>query len=130
MKNKKIILWTVIVALIGGIILHLSLSSSSNFTLVDNVDKVINQVSTTTNNKNINTTISYTLSDLAKHNNQTSCWTLVNGKIYDITSFVLSHPAGVQKILKGCGIDASQLYGRVGSHDVSRLTNFVVGVIK
>ena len=120
MKNREIILWTVIVALIGGIVLYISLNNY----------QTAKYVSTTINSPKIGTTQSFLLSDVAKHNNQASCWTVIDGNIYDITSFVSSHPAGVQKILKGCGIDATQLYGRVGAHDITKLTDFVVGIIK
>ncbi len=130
MKNNEVCLWTVATAIIGGIVLFFALNNNQITISSVNSNLVINQASTTTNSTNIDTATLYTLSDLSKHNNQTNCWTLVDGKIYDISSFVSSHPAGVSKILKGCGVDATQIYGRVGAHDISRLTNFVVGVIK
>jgi cytochrome b involved in lipid metabolism len=129
MKNKEVTFWTLAVAIIGAGILYYSLNNNTDSAKVNNVDTVINQISTTSVN-NTNITTQYALFDVAKHNNQTSCWTVVDGKIYDITSFISSHPAGVSKILRGCGIDATNIYGRVGAHDVSKLTDFVVGIIK
>ena len=81
-------------------------------------------------NNTISTTPSYTLAEVSQHNNETSCWTVIDGKIYDITSYIYSHPAGVNKILQGCGVDATRMYGRVGAHDVARLANVFVGNLK
>jgi cytochrome b involved in lipid metabolism len=139
MKNRGIIFWTVVIAFIGGLILFASLNknnSSKGGSI--NIYIPTNQISNSVSDNNIKTgtindiqqTDLYTLAEVSKHNNQTSCWTIINGKIYDITSFISSHPAGVQKILQGCGIDATKLYGRVGAHDVSKLSNFVVGILK
>ena len=127
MKNREIILWTVNIALIGAIILLLILNKNSNS--ITKISQPITPVSTITTPIN-NTTPSYILSEVSKHNNQTSCWTVIDGKIYDITSYIFSHPAGVNKIMKGCGIDATNMYGRVGAHDVSRLSNAFVGNLK
>ncbi len=145
MKNREIILWTINIALIGAIILYFVINSNST----QNTSKVTvkNQptkslptkkvsISTNTNtniapkNNTISTTPSYSLAEVSQHNNETSCWTVVSGKIYDITSYIYSHPAGVDRILQGCGVDATRMYGRVGAHDVSRLSNVFVGNLK
>lgn len=49
------------------------------------------------------------MTELAKHNNASSCWLLLSGKIYDVTDFVASHPGG-SAILQGCGKDATTLF--------------------
>jgi len=131
MKNKEIIFWTVVIAFIGGIVLFVSLNKNQNTLDVKNTENVTNNTSATpTQTKPSPTPTQYLLSDVSKHSNQTSCWTIVDGTIYDITNFISSHPAGVQKILRGCGVDATSMYGRVGAHDVSRLTSFIVGTVK
>jgi len=138
MRNREVIFWTSIIALIGGGILYVSLNKNQSIIVVKNTYKLPSQISSTTSVKKINTVIvnntqqakSYTLSDVSGHNNQSSCWTVIDGKIYDITSFIYSHPAGVQKILEGCGKDATNLYGRVGAHDIYKLSNFVIGTLK
>ena len=137
MKNKEIVFWTAIIALIGMIILFILLDKN-RLQNADNTSISVNNTPLSASNTSIvsktsntaSSAKSYSLLDVSKHNNQTSCWTIVNGKIYDITSFISSHPAGVGKILKGCGIDATSLYGRVGAHDISKLTDYIVGIIK
>ena len=52
----------------------------------------------------------YTLADVAKHANATSCWTAINGKVYDVTSWIDQHPGGREAILSTCGKDASAAF--------------------
>ena len=57
------------------------------------------------------TVITYTLNQVAEHNNKDSCWLAIEGKVYDVTPFVASgfHP-GKDAILEGCGKDATELF--------------------
>ena len=52
----------------------------------------------------------YTLADVATHNSATSCWSAVNGNVYDLTNWVNSHPGGKAAILMICGKDGSPLF--------------------
>ncbi len=114
---KKNIIWTVVVVLVGGAILFLSIKKDGANVLVNNTPT---QVATTT----------YTISDISQHNTQSSCWTTINGNVYDITKFISSHPAGVDKIMKGCGIDATNIFNGVGAHNISKISNYFVGILK
>ena len=51
----------------------------------------------------------YTLDDVAKHTTQFDCWMAIEGKVYDVTSYVGKHPGG-KAILRGCGKDATVLF--------------------
>ena len=51
--------------------------------------------------------VALTLSELAKHNSQTSCWLLISGKIYNVTNAIGNHPGGANEIIKFCGTDAT-----------------------
>lgn len=55
--------------------------------------------------------MSYTLEQLAKHADKSSCWLAIDQKVYDVTPFVASgfHP-GEEAILQGCGKDATELF--------------------
>lgn len=48
------------------------------------------------------------ISEVATHNSATDCWTIVDGVVYDVTSFVSRHPAGSSAIKEMCGVDASE----------------------
>lgn len=53
--------------------------------------------------------------ELAKHNSSQSCWLLISGKIYDVTTYLNQHPGNASTILPSCGIDATQAYDTKGS---------------
>lgn len=57
----------------------------------------------------------FTYEELAKHNTPESCWLLVEGNLYDVTQYVPSHPGG-EAILKGCGLDATEIFNSVEKH--------------
>lgn len=52
----------------------------------------------------------YTLADVKIHNSATSCWSAINGNVYDLTGWVNSHPGGKATILMICGKDGSPLF--------------------
>lgn len=47
--------------------------------------------------------------EVAKHNIKNDCWTIIDGKVYDLTSYVSRHPGG-SPILKACGVDGTALF--------------------
>lgn len=51
----------------------------------------------------------YTTAEVAEHKTQSDCWTTIRGNVYDITTYVSSHPGGSQ-ILDACGQDATSLF--------------------
>jgi cytochrome b involved in lipid metabolism len=55
----------------------------------------------------VNTNSSYTLADVAIHSSTKSCWTIVRTQVYDLTSWINSHPGGPETILSMCGKDAT-----------------------
>lgn len=76
----------------------------------------------------------YTLDEVSKHNSKDSCWMVVSGQVYDVTSYTNSHPGG-REILKGCGVDATSFYdtrGGEGTHSDTAhklLENFQIGTL-
>jgi hypothetical protein len=61
----------------------------------------------------------YTKTDLAKHATESDCWSVVNGVVYDLTSYVSSHPGGSSAISNICGKDATQVFSRQHEGDPS-----------
>lgn len=74
----------------------------------------------------------FTESDVAKHNSKTDCWTIIEGNVYDLTSYINRHPGG-SVIAEACGIDGSELFkdrGGRGPHPSSAksdLENLKIG---
>jgi cytochrome b involved in lipid metabolism len=67
------------------------------------------------------------LDEISTHNSKDSCWTAINGGVYDVTKFISSHKGG-DKILNACGVDATDFFtgkhptiGRVHSEMATKL---------
>jgi cytochrome b involved in lipid metabolism len=60
--------------------------------------------------KVVSNNIILNMAEIGKHNNQSDCWMLINGKVYDITSFFGSHPGGNGTMISSCGRDATDAY--------------------
>lgn len=48
--------------------------------------------------------------EVAKHNSAGDCWMILNGKVYDFTGFLASHPGGIGTMTPYCGADGSLAY--------------------
>lgn len=51
----------------------------------------------------------YTTEVVAKHSTKSDCWTIIDGAVYDVTSYVAQHPGGTE-ILRACGADGTTLF--------------------
>ncbi len=75
----------------------------------------------------------YTSADVALHNNQNSCWTIVSGNVYDLTTFISKHPGGAKRILSICGIDGTAAFTGQHSGDArpqETITGYQIGILK
>lgn len=90
--------------------------------------------STTTGGTSGTTTPSgYTLAQISSHNSRTSCWSAINGNVYDLTSWVDSHPGGALTILTICGKDGSPFFNAQHggkNKPANILAGFKIGVLK
>jgi monoamine oxidase len=51
----------------------------------------------------------FTLGEVQKHNNKKDAWTIIENKVYNISSWIPKHPGG-EIIMKAVGKDATQLF--------------------
>ena len=58
---------------------------------------------------------SFSISDVAKHNNKNDCWIVIDGKVYDVTSYIESHPGG-RVMANFCGQDGSLAFATKGKN--------------
>jgi cytochrome b involved in lipid metabolism len=58
----------------------------------------------------LDTPVMYTKAEVALHKDATSCWTIINNVVYDLTTWVSKHPGGDRAILKICGRDGTSLF--------------------
>ncbi len=78
------------------------------------------------------TPATYTMADVATHASAESCWAVVDGSVYDLTTWVGRHPGGRARILGLCGTDATQKFH--AQHGTAKrpnatLTGFRIGTL-
>lgn len=72
------------------------------------------------------------LETVAMNDSENSCWSVINGNVYDLTDWISSHPGGASRILGLCGIDGtSQFEGQHGGSAAaeSALAGYLLGAI-
>lgn len=60
-------------------------------------------------------TLSVTRQELAKHNKRDDAWLAIRGKVYNVTEYFPFHPGGEDELMRGTGIDATELFDQVHS---------------
>jgi hypothetical protein len=72
----------------------------------------------------------YTMAEVSIHNSASDCWMAIDGKVYDATEYVETHPDG-NSILDGCGQDATAYFSAVHSQRAwGILSNYYIGELK
>lgn len=46
---------------------------------------------------------------VSEHNSKENCWTIIDGSVYNITSYIPRHEGG-DNILSACGVDATEFF--------------------
>jgi hypothetical protein len=76
------------------------------------------------------TAVGYTFAKVKENSSATSCWSLINGNVYDLTRWINSHPGGASAIKGICGRDGSANFnGRHGgqSNPAENLAMYLLG---
>merc|ERR1719487_3032553 len=60
----------------------------------------------------------FTVEEVAKHNNKSSCWVILDDKVLDVTEFLKDHPGGELAILTFAGKDATEEFNMIHPPDV------------
>ena len=55
-------------------------------------------------------TSKYTMEQVKANNGATSCWSVIEGDVYDLTKWISSHPGGAAAIRSLCGIDGTSAF--------------------
>lgn len=144
MQIKNIIISTIIgLAVIGGAfyaVFGSTLKNLSTDTTVPPTESASTTATTTPKKTSTGTKETapapvpsgYAMTEVQKHNSATSCWSAINGSVYDLTNWVDSHPGGKAAILMICGKDGSPLFNAQhgGSNRVaSVLAKFKIGAL-
>ncbi|KAI7755595.1 hypothetical protein M8C21_029301 [Ambrosia artemisiifolia] len=67
------------------------------------------------------TTLTYSMSEVKKHNSADSAWIVVHGHIYDCTTFLKDHPGGTDSILINAGTDCTEEFDAIHSDKAKKL---------
>jgi cytochrome b involved in lipid metabolism len=51
-----------------------------------------------------------TMAEVRTHADASSCWSAINGSVYDLTAYIPKHPGGKGEILAICGKDGSSAF--------------------
>jgi fatty acid desaturase/predicted heme/steroid binding protein len=70
----------------------------------------------------------YTLAQVAKHDKRDDAWLVVENKVYDVTSFVASHPGGRDTIMSQVGRDGTDAFASFHpAHVEGMLAEYYIG---
>ena len=75
----------------------------------------------------------YTRAEVSQRNTATNCWTIINESIYDLTSWINSHPGGPSAIRSLCGADGTTSFSGMhgnASDPMRELNRRYVGKLK
>jgi cytochrome b involved in lipid metabolism len=100
--------------------------SGAQATWKDRIDQTQATALEETGPKPINSagTINLSNSEIKTHNLKSDCWSIVNGNVYNLTSYVKSHPGGASVIANICGKDGSKAF--VNQHNTQGKPNNVL----
>ena len=76
------------------------------------------------------TKMGYTMDQVKVNNSSAKCWSVIEGNVYDLTTWINSHPGGAGSIRALCGIDGTQEFNRqhYGQRDpLQRLKLYLLG---
>lgn len=70
----------------------------------------------------------YAMAVVKQHSTASSCWSVVDGSVYDLTDWVASHPGGRARILSMCGKDGTGVFH--GEHGKEAQPNKILNGFK
>ena len=80
-----------------------------------------------------NTVKQIKVKQVKKHNTSTDCWSIVNGKVYNLTDWISKHPGGSSRITAMCGKKASKRFNAQHAGAAApavNLAKYQIGVVK
>lgn len=76
-------------------------------------------------------TTRYTRAQVARHASTSNCWSIVEGKVYDLTQWVSRHPGGSEGIVEMCGGNGGEFLEEHARDAAARkvLAGYQIGVL-
>lgn len=73
------------------------------------------------------------MNEVATHNTPQDCWSVVDGKVYDLTQWIDKHPGGAVVIKALCGKDGTAGFTSKHGGEVKpeqQLASYLIGTLK
>lgn len=116
-----------------GVVVYFAVGGDKNSSeVVTNTVTSQSSQASSISSESVDSAGNYTLGEVSKHNDVSSCWTVINGNVYDLTTYVKLHPGGQERILSICGRDGTNDFNmqHSGMLNVSNiLKTFIVGKV-
>jgi cytochrome b involved in lipid metabolism len=135
-KKVNIIIGTLVVLAVAIVLIVSASSKKNQEAQLPTANEAVSGTTTTGTTGTVTTPASgaksYTLAEVATHNNKADCWATINGSVYNVTSWISQHPGGQEAILSLCGKDGSSLFnGQHGgdARPASELASFKIGAL-
>lgn len=115
--KKSLIIGSIIVAILAVIVIVLVAKNNRS---AEPIDVTVTPPASQSQDATSATTSSapssgmFTMAQVATHNNASSCYSAINGIVYDLTTWINRHPGGSARILSICGKDGSSAFN--GQH--------------
>ncbi|KAE8710167.1 Cytochrome b5 isoform A [Hibiscus syriacus] len=71
----------------------------------------------------------YAMQEASQHNTKDDCWVVIDGKVYDVTSYLDEHPGGDDVVLAATGKDATDDFEDAGHSESAKelMQSFCIG---
>lgn len=126
--NSKVIAGVIVLVLVvvAAFLFVASSPDNSDSSQSNNSAATASGADRETQNNQKQTLETFTLEEVATHNSREDCWTVINGSVYNLTSYIPRHSGG-DNILSACGVDATSYFngqqagqlGEVNDHTTS-----------
>jgi cytochrome b involved in lipid metabolism len=84
----------------------------------------------TQNLSSLSNSTKMTMNEVAKHNKKNDCYLAIENKVYNVSSYVSSHPGGQGKIISVCGQEVTGVFASIHSNFAwDLLKNYQIGQI-
>lgn len=125
-KYISIITGSLLVIIVGSIVLGNKLAKNNTVKLPPSAINDIVAPGTNISSGSIS------LLTVTKHNSRSSCWSVIDGSVYDLTSWIPNHPGGEGAILSLCGLNGSEKFNEQhggNSKILKLLSGFKIGTL-
>lgn len=137
-RTLPIIIGIIIIALVGGLVLFQTRDTDD---ALRGTTATSTETAATTNSEATDTTGSsgtdvrialYTMATVGEHSTAASCWSVIDGNVYDLTDWIGKHPGGERAITGLCGKDGSAAFhGQHGNNpkQANILVDYKIGTL-